>query len=116
MNCAGQVDGRAMCTTAHSEAPAVHSGAHIMWTAQLDSHARARDLIRLVSSLIWLNTLIRSAIRPRIFRSACMTVVWSRPPKVWPIFGSDRSVSSRHRYMAICRALTSTRLRELPVR
>ena len=36
-----------------------------------------------------------------------MTVVWSRPPKVCPMRGSDRSVSSRHRYMAICRAWAS---------
>ena len=45
-----------------------------------------------------------------------MTVVWSRPPNFSPILGSERSVSSRHRYMAICRAPTSTRLRELPIR
>src|SRR5437764_332629 len=36
-----------------------------------------------------------------------MTVVWSRPPKVCPIFGSDMSVSSRQRYIAICRAVAS---------
>lgn len=30
--------------------------------------------------------------------------------------GRDRSVSSRHRYMAICRAVTSTREREVPHR
>ncbi|CAM5569419.1 hypothetical protein SALBM217S_00020 [Streptomyces griseoloalbus] len=58
----------------------------------------------------------RSAIRLRIFRSACITVVWSRPPNSAPIFGSDRSVSSRHRYMAICRAVTSARPREVPHR
>ena len=58
----------------------------------------------------------RSAIRVRIFRSAWITVVWSRPPNSWPILGSDRSVSSRHRYMAICRALTSTLDREAPQR
>ena len=45
-----------------------------------------------------------------------MTVVWSRLPNFSPILGSERSVSSRHRYIAICRALTSTRLRELPIR
>ena len=33
-----------------------------------------------------------------------------------PILGSDRSVSSRHRYIATCRAWTSTRLREEPHR
>ena len=57
-------------------------------------------LIRLVSSAIWLNSVRRSAICWRIFRSACMTVVWSRPPKACPMRGSERSVSSRHRYMA----------------
>jgi hypothetical protein len=58
-------------------------------------------LIRFVSSVTWLNTLRRSAMRVRIFRSACITVVWSRPPNCCPIFGSDKSVSSRHRYIAI---------------
>lgn len=38
-------------------------------------------LRRLVSSVTWLYTAIRSLISPRILRSACMTVVWSRPPK-----------------------------------
>ena len=32
-----------------------------------------------------------------------MTVVWSRPPKCLPIFGSDESVSSRERYIATWR-------------
>src|SRR5215211_4208640 len=68
-------------------------------------------LIRLVSSVTWLNTLRRSAINVRIFRSACITVVWSRPPNCCPILGNDRSVSSRHRYMAICRAVTSSWVR-----
>src|SRR5260370_8642146 len=45
-----------------------------------------------------------------------MTVVWSRPPKCWPILGSDRSVSSRHRYIAICRAVTRTLDRDVPHR
>ena len=58
-------------------------------------------LIRLVSSVTWLKMLRRSAISWRILRSACMTVVWSRPPNCWPILGSDSSVSSRHRYIAI---------------
>ena len=34
---------------------------------------------------------------------ACMTVVWSRPPKASPMAGSVRSVSSRARYMATWR-------------
>lgn len=57
-------------------------------------------LMRLVSSAIWLYSERRSAICWRILRSACITVVWSRPPNACPIRGSDRSVSSRHRYMA----------------
>src|SRR5207244_617523 len=42
----------------------------------------------------------------------CRTV----PPNCWPILGSDRSVSSRHRYMAMCRAVTSTRDLDVPHR
>src|SRR5690606_35672345 len=45
-----------------------------------------------------------------------MTVVWSLPPNCCPILGRERSVSSRHRYIAICRAVTRTRERELPHR
>jgi hypothetical protein len=41
----------------------------------VDHDCRACCLIRLVSSVTWLYTLRRSAIRCRIFRSACMTVV-----------------------------------------
>src|SRR5690606_30330492 len=70
---------------------------------------RAFCLIRLVSSVTWLNVERFSAICSRILRLACITVVWSRPPKSCPILGRDSSVSSRHRYMAICRALTRTR-------
>src|SRR6478609_4263609 len=55
----------------------------------------------------------RSPMSSRILRSACMTVVWSRPPKCWPIFGSDRSVISRQRYIAIWRAVTSWRERQI---
>ena len=65
------------------------------------THCRARCLIRAVSSWTCSNVLRRCAISLRIFLSACMTVVWSRPPNVWPMRGSERSVSSRHRYMAI---------------
>ena len=78
--------------------------------------ARADCLIRLVSSVTWLKMLRRSAINCLILRSACITVVWSRPPKVWPIFGSERSVSSRHKYIAICRAFTNALEREVPQR
>src|SRR6476661_3390826 len=58
--------------------------------------------IRVVSSLTLSKISRRCAISPRILRSAYITVVWSRP-KACPIFGRDRSVSSRHRYMAIWR-------------
>ena len=53
--------------------------------------------------MTWSKTSRRSAISARIFFSAYMTVVWSRP-KAWPILGRERSVSSRHRYMAIMAA------------
>ena len=43
-------------------------------------------------------------------------MVWSRPPKVWPIFGSDKSVSSRQRYIAIWRASTKARDLDVPQR
>ena len=43
--------------------------------------------IRAVSSVTWLNTLRRSPISVLIFRSACITVVWSRPPNWAPILG-----------------------------
>ena len=58
----------------------------------------------------------RSDISWRILRSACITVVWSRPPNCWPILGSESSVSSRHRYIAIWRAWTRTRDRDEPQR
>ena len=50
-------------------------------------------------------------MRVRIFLSALMTVVWSRPPNSRPILGRERSVSSRHRYMAMWRAETMVRER-----
>lgn len=56
---------------------------------------RAAALIRMVRSCTWLNTSRSSFICLRILRSACMTVVWSRPPNASPILGSERSVSSR---------------------
>src|SRR4051812_18543222 len=72
---------------------------------------RARLLMRAVSSVTCVYVARRSLIRLVIFLTACMTVVWSLPPKEAPIRGRDSSVSSRHRYMAICRAFTSVRLR-----
>lgn len=47
---------------------------------EADQRCCACCLIRLVSSVTWLNTLRRSDSSPRIFLSACITVVWSRPP------------------------------------
>src|SRR5262249_1012518 len=46
-----------------------------------------------------------------IFRTACNTVVWSRPPKRRPISGSERSVSVLARYIATCPARTTFALR-----
>jgi hypothetical protein len=37
---------------------------------------------------------------PSILRTACSTVVWSRPPKRRPISGSERGVMTLDRYMA----------------
>ena len=42
-----------------------------------------------------------------IFRTACSTVVWSRPPKRRPISGSERSVSVLARYIATCLGRTT---------
>ena len=39
-----------------------------------------------------------------ILRTACSTVVWSRPPKRRPISGSERSVKTLARYIATCAA------------
>ena len=36
--------------------------------------------MRLISSLTWSKIVWRSVIRPFTFSTACMTVVWSRPP------------------------------------
>ncbi len=64
-------------------------------------YCRARLLMRAVSSVTCVYVARRSLIRLVIFLTACMTVVWSLPPKEAPIRGRDSSVSSRHRYMAI---------------
>src|SRR4029434_1648368 len=49
--------------------------------------------------------------RPSILRTACRTVVWSRPPKRRPISGSERKVRVFARYMATCRGLTTFAVR-----
>src|ERR1700693_4981264 len=49
--------------------------------------------------------------RPSILRTACRTVVWSRPPKRRPISGSERSVSVLARYMATWRGRTTLAVR-----
>ena len=46
-----------------------------------------------------------------IFRTACNTVVWSRPPKRRPISGNDRSVNSFARYIATCLGRTTLAVR-----
>src|SRR6185436_9356893 len=65
------------------------------------SYCRARLLMRAVSSVTWVYVARRSLIRLVIFLTACMTVVWSLPPNDAPMRGSDSSVSSRQRYIAI---------------
>jgi hypothetical protein len=45
--------------------------------------------------------------------AACRTVVWSRPPKLLPISGSDSWVSSLASAIAICRGLATARERFL---
>src|ERR1043165_10317161 len=45
--------------------------------------------------------------RLSILRTACSTVVWSRPPKRRPISGSDRNVKVFARYIAIWRGGTT---------
>ena len=59
-------------------------------------------LICWVISCIWEKTSRSLFMRLAIFAVACITVEWSRPPKAFPILGSDSSVSSRERYMATC--------------
>ena len=72
--------------------------------------------MRAVSSVTCVYTDRRSCMSFSIFLFAYMTVVWSRLPKSWPIFGSDRLVISRHRYMAICRASAVVCERDEPCR
>ena len=45
------------------------------------------------------------------FRTACRTVVWSRPPNRLPISGKDRGVMVLARYIAIWRGRTMARVR-----
>src|SRR6185295_5457559 len=60
-----------------------------------------------ISSANALSVLTRFSI----FRTACSTVVWSRPPKRRPISGSERSVSVLARYIATCRGRTTLAVR-----
>jgi hypothetical protein len=55
-----------------------------------------------VISCIWAKTSRSLFMRLAILAVACITVEWSRPPKAFPILGSDSSVSSLERYMATC--------------
>jgi len=45
--------------------------------------------------------VLSTPISDSILRTACRTVVWSRPPKRRPISGNERSVSVLARYIAI---------------
>src|SRR4029453_105734 len=69
-------------------------------------HIQRACLILAVNSCTRLYTERSSLIRRAIFEVAWITVVWSRPPKCRPIFGSDESVSSRERYIATWRGYT----------
>jgi len=50
-------------------------------------HSCSPCLIRLMSSCTWSNTDRCSEINVVIFSTACITVVWSRPPNSRPIWG-----------------------------
>src|SRR5205823_14553673 len=65
-------------------------------------------LIFLVSSSTCRYTLPLAAMSPSIFLMPCRAVVWSRS-NFSPILMSERSVSSRRRYMAMCRAVVRGR-------
>jgi hypothetical protein len=52
------------------------------------------------SSSISSASVLSVLTRLSIFRTACRTVVWSRPPNRRPISGSERSVSALARYIA----------------
>src|SRR5699024_8683491 len=84
--------------------------------ALADQLSDGRSLILLVSSCTWCEMDRRTAMGARTLRAACITVGWSRPPNCCPILGKESSVSSLHRYMAIWRAVTRTREREVPHR
>jgi len=47
------------------------------------------------------------SIRRSILRVALITDVWSKPPNFLPIWGNENVVSSRQRYIAICRGSTT---------
>src|SRR3984957_315864 len=51
------------------------------------------------------------ATRASILRTACSTVVWSRPPNRRPISGSERKVSVFARYIATWRGRTTLAVR-----
>ena len=53
----------------------------------------------------------RSARNSSILRIACITVVWSRPPNLRPISGSERGVSCFARYIATWRGRATARAR-----
>src|SRR5215469_7871829 len=55
------------------------------------------------SSSISSAKVVSAAFNSSILRTACITVVWSRPPNLRPISGSERGVSCLHRYIATWR-------------
>src|ERR671915_1655934 len=69
-----------------------------------------------VISCIWEKASRSLFMRLAILEVACMTVEWSRPPKAFPIFGRETSVSSRERYMATWRGYAKPLERLAPTR
>src|ERR1044072_634870 len=57
------------------------------------------------------DSAISRATSASILRTACSTVVWSRPPNRRPISGSERSVSVFARYIATWRGRTTLAVR-----
>ena len=57
------------------------------------------------------DSVVSLATSASILRTACSTVVWSRPPNRRPISGSERSVSVLARYIATWRGRTTLAVR-----
>ena len=100
------VTGQVRSVTATDEASSAVDFSTVLWTElcadaqeslvdvriRAPAHCRARLLMRAVSSVTWVYVARRSLIRLVIFLTACMTVVWSLPPKARPISHRDECV------------------------